>query len=575
MKILRTFFACLAMLLAVLAAPLPASAATYYVRKTGNDSTGDGSNANPWATYVKAKNTISIAGGHTVKMGTGGYDETDGAGYPVMNRSFVNPVVFESESGNPADVTLSSVSGTYNIYQNGAFANFTFRNITIKARTGTDCFTYNESAAFSGLRFENVIFDADGSNSTRAAFRSASATPGAAITQSVVFDRCTLKASGGVAGWGIRGSVNASAPTGTRLNIYAYNCRADDGSLNAPFEAGIGCGGYVYAGRWFGAAGKGVQLAIDGPVNARTTAGGVYGAHIKSVSSHAFLVGGGAQSVPVWGNLVEDGDHAAVFKACDGTLAQHNVFKAGSINAILLKGAKNGIYRYNQLRSNLTLNNPTLANYDGDPTYVNTGNQVLSNLVVMVGTNSKAIRWDSPGDGGGNIIDYTGYRDRRLSTNRSLTWGQVLATADVGSSIAGIKAAFVAGNMPKNEKNAAASIPLITHQHSASGAYLYALIFNSKGEILTSDGFVVDRRDELGFLPQCTIPMYEEIASSKTYQFIWPRHLAAGTYKVRIFSVAEWGFASLSDTYLGEQTVAWPDVASKVDTLRNTPIPPR
>ena len=46
--------------------PTIASSATYYVRTNGNDTTGDGSNGNPWQTVTKALSTVSVAGGHTI-----------------------------------------------------------------------------------------------------------------------------------------------------------------------------------------------------------------------------------------------------------------------------------------------------------------------------------------------------------------------------------------------------------------------------------------------------------------------------------------------------------------------------
>ncbi len=46
------------------------SGATYYVATNGNDTTGDGSSGNPWATLQKAVNTM-VAGDTTiVKDGT-------------------------------------------------------------------------------------------------------------------------------------------------------------------------------------------------------------------------------------------------------------------------------------------------------------------------------------------------------------------------------------------------------------------------------------------------------------------------------------------------------------------------
>ena len=54
-----------------------AHSATYYVEKTGNDISGDGSKDNPFLTIQKAVNTAS-GDGHTVIVGPGDYGESEG-----------------------------------------------------------------------------------------------------------------------------------------------------------------------------------------------------------------------------------------------------------------------------------------------------------------------------------------------------------------------------------------------------------------------------------------------------------------------------------------------------------------
>lgn len=538
--------------------------AIYYVSKTGNDTTGDGSLGNPWLTIVKAKNTVSASGNHTVNIGAGTYAESDGGGYMVTNKSFVAPVIFQSQTGNPGDVVLTSSSGAYNIYQNGAFSNWTFKNITIQARTGTDCFTFNQSVAISGLTFENCTFIADGTGSTRSCFNSASATPASSIVQTVTFKKCIFKAWGGTAGWGIRASVHASAPTGTKLTIYADQCRSDDGTLNVGIEAGPGCDVHVTGGRWFGVAGKGVLIAIDGPVNARSTTGGVYGSHVKSSAAHAYIVGGGAQSVKTWGCIFQNGDHSVVIKAATNATMKHCISEAGTINALLLKGVSGGNFQYNFLRSAAIGSAPIFANYDGDQTYINTGFKVEKNLFVMVGATSKAIRWDPEGDGGENILNETVYHDRR--TQRSLSWGQVLQDSDVADPVE-IHQAFVAGGEPRNEMSQGASLRMVNYRHNVSGAFLYTMVFDRNGEIYSADGITVYRPEDLGFRSKCTIPLYEETPFN--YGFIWPNELPAGSYTLQIFSTAEYGFPSDSDTYLGSICLSNPDVPASIKSIQN------
>ena len=109
--------------------------AIYYVSKSGNDTTGDGSQGNPWLTVQKAYSTVSTAGGHTINVGAGTYAEnTSGTWLLQLDRSFVARVTIQAESGNPDDVVLTGASGSYNLYQAGAISNLAFRNLTIQLR---------------------------------------------------------------------------------------------------------------------------------------------------------------------------------------------------------------------------------------------------------------------------------------------------------------------------------------------------------------------------------------------------------------------------------------------------------
>lgn len=78
---------------------------TYYVRKDGNDTTGDGSTAKPWLTLTKACNSVALTGKVYVKVGTGTYTDT---GLPTRN--FTGIVVFEPESDALGDVIISSAA---------------------------------------------------------------------------------------------------------------------------------------------------------------------------------------------------------------------------------------------------------------------------------------------------------------------------------------------------------------------------------------------------------------------------------------------------------------------------------
>lgn len=62
------------------------TAGAYFVTKSGNDTTGDGSQSLPFLTIQKAVDTIKAAGGGgTTYVGSGIFDEDNGSGYLYMN----------------------------------------------------------------------------------------------------------------------------------------------------------------------------------------------------------------------------------------------------------------------------------------------------------------------------------------------------------------------------------------------------------------------------------------------------------------------------------------------------------
>jgi hypothetical protein len=92
--------------------------ATYYVRTTGNDSTGDGSTGNPWATPGKAVDA-GLSAADVVKIGPGTYTlttATPGAGGPVSisgESENTTPIIFQAE--DPSDPPVISVGAITSI----------------------------------------------------------------------------------------------------------------------------------------------------------------------------------------------------------------------------------------------------------------------------------------------------------------------------------------------------------------------------------------------------------------------------------------------------------------------------
>jgi hypothetical protein len=67
------------------AAAVQAGAATYYVARTGNDQTGNGSAGNPWATIDHADSQNLLVPGDTVIVQAGTYPQVSGNGVVLNN----------------------------------------------------------------------------------------------------------------------------------------------------------------------------------------------------------------------------------------------------------------------------------------------------------------------------------------------------------------------------------------------------------------------------------------------------------------------------------------------------------
>lgn len=109
---------------------LPARAETYHVSLSGDDSSGDGSEQNPWRTIGHAVNQgIGDTGGHTVLVEDGVYE-----GNITISKGFANPVTVQAR--NAYAVKLTNVSGTNDVlrvYVDGSakliFDGFEFTNL--------------------------------------------------------------------------------------------------------------------------------------------------------------------------------------------------------------------------------------------------------------------------------------------------------------------------------------------------------------------------------------------------------------------------------------------------------------
>jgi len=139
-KAARTITALTLMASVVWVAPaqtVPAFAAgtTYYVAKTGSDTTGDGSQAKPWASIQKAAD--SIAAGSSVHVAVGTYDE--------------RVTISSSKSGSAALTTKFIADGKV-VVAKGIVVNSSYTDLTgFEITPGTSGYYYTGQVSVSGV----------------------------------------------------------------------------------------------------------------------------------------------------------------------------------------------------------------------------------------------------------------------------------------------------------------------------------------------------------------------------------------------------------------------------------------
>jgi parallel beta-helix repeat protein len=432
--------------------------AIYYVRKTGNDTTGDGSTGNPWLTIDKAYRTVSIGGGHTINVGDGTYAENNGSGLWTINRNFAAEVVIQAENGSAGAVTITGSShATYNVLTAGTCANHTFRYVTFAVRPGSlKAFAPNVSVA--SLTVSNLTFDAcrftgvDESGGYPIQF----ATGAAGSTVSITFTDCSIdqpRADSNAAVHYTTGSNNTVTLTFTRCTVTSTTRTI---MVQAPGAVVVNITGGTWSGA--GAAKVGVLLGVDGNTGNGVSGGTITGATLSTTVSHTLLLGAGASGVTVSGCRIVGGDHAVVLKSASSCTVERNTLVGGTLATVLLKGASNCTVRNNHITA-AAAGEAAISNYDGAATYVSSGCTITGNTVVATGT-AEALEWDANGDANGaspasgdNVIDANVY-----AVSGTANFGDVMGTNNI-ASLAALRAAWASYGDGTNDDNSSIPVP--------------------------------------------------------------------------------------------------------------------
>jgi len=316
-----------------------------YVRKTGNDTTGDGSTGTPWLTVQKAIASVAIGGGGAIIVGDGTYNEVTGANnYFQIARRFTGLQYIIPESGVYGSVVLrGNGDATYNIWLNTA----------------------------QNLRFENLdLTPVSGASRAVLFLRS-----GGTTVENLEFYQCNIP-----------GMVEVNTASGL-----SYTGLLFDGCTIAQGAAGN------YA----------LQLGQDG-VAIGTIAGIVRNCTVSG-NNHVVLMGGDCAGMVAQDNTINAGSGAygVVLKECDGNTVSGNSITGGSVAGIYCKGAKNATITGNAItaaQANLMqiIVNSATGNKCQNITF--TGNTLTAS-----GTAKLLSWGNSDNDLGGGVCDYNTY----------------------------------------------------------------------------------------------------------------------------------------------------------------------
>jgi parallel beta-helix repeat protein len=375
---------------------------TYYVRKTGNDSTGDGSTGSPWLTINKAITTVSLAGGHTILVGAGEYAETSGSGYLNFARTFLNWVEIAPESG------LQDVI----IHGDG---------------TGNRSIVLNETSQY--IKFTNIDFSL--------AYVANYAIFMLGNTNYININHCKIPVGTG-------NTVTASA-------IYA-NSNSYNGINDITIDSNVITG--------TNAVGSGINLATTtqramariaitnnlittstyyGIIVGQDTANAslktitnltITGNSINIVGSHALILGCGVVSGNVANNNISGGQYGIILKENTGCTVTGNYAVGGSMSSLLFKGANNSTVSNNKFLNTTALGH-VIGVRIGETGSKSSGNSFTNNICVS-GNPADLFSWDADGDNGSNVCDYNTYKAQ--------TWGAILGTTI--TSLATLRAAW-------------------------------------------------------------------------------------------------------------------------------------
>jgi hypothetical protein len=448
----------------------------YYVAKTGNDTTGDGSQAAPWLTIGKALTAITAAGGKSIGLGAGTYAEdlSGAAGGYMSFPNYTNTVTIGGLTGDRSLRKISGIDGTggLNVYlQNNKLK---LQNLTAQGYSGKAAAVH---VAGSSLQFVNVAFDGVASTAVRI-------IPTWAISN-VSFSDCVMTSTGNF-------TIVRIVPTaGNLINLISLtNCTMIGGAFYG-LELGNGTNAELTNVTLTGcnigssAAGTYQSIKVNGVTNlvmtncaveqtggfdnvltlkadGMTITGGTYRAtasHALAIGNdavaaanqvqnvvidgatidgrpgaHALLIGYGGDGAIVRNCTVYGGDHGLVVKHCADAQVLNNNIVGGTATGLYFKAATGAIATGNTIQS-AAGHCVQCGVGDGG---AKSGNVTLTgNTIVGTGT-ADIFYWSGDtGDSGGCVVDYNTYILRNGATLGNVRGTAVTTLAELQAAWAG------------------------------------------------------------------------------------------------------------------------------------------
>ena len=468
--------------------------ATIYVATTGNDTTGDGSSGNPYASVAKG---VSVAtAGDTVTLADGTYTENNTGGCLYLTSAFANYVTIQSTSLDASKVTIRGTSGAYSsIELAGTAAYFKFRYVTLTNNAAGSHYAVDITKG-TYIYFDHCSFSIVGGSSTYIGLYLTNSTGN---ISNVTVHNCTFTASGmlgqGGTAVGFKIAANASYassnvtienstvfPASSLTPEAQYGIQVTS-AANGLAQTGLvvtgntvsgylaamslyGCTGVAISGNEFMSTGPnyGVQFGENSVSTAYPITGAFSGNVIRtsdSTASHALLVGYGCTSLTIGGpnaadaNLIYGGAYGIVMKNCDGPTVQNNVIVGGAIHVLLLKSAKNVTITNNVLVG--TVNGSFLLSVYVDPAsgIHFSGINFSSNRMISAGQCSVYNFISASDDGGhtvgGNVFQLVG----------SGAYGTIGASSNI-ATLATARTAWTAAGVTTGDANSwdATSFPV-------------------------------------------------------------------------------------------------------------------